>query len=72
MAYFDYLDHKGGFFYERWGDAPVHSIAASLFLPKRDIHFFNDLGYYHVTSTPVFQLQPLSFVHFNFDPIFGG
>ena len=24
--FFDYLDSKGGFFYERWGDAPVHSI----------------------------------------------
>ncbi|CCK68075.1 alpha-1,2-mannosyltransferase KRE2 KNAG_0A03960 [Huiozyma naganishii CBS 8797] len=29
-AYFDYLDRAGGFFYERWGDAPVHSIAAAL------------------------------------------
>jgi hypothetical protein len=52
-AFFDYLDHKGGFFYERWGDAPVHSIAAALFLPKRDIHFFNDLGYFHVP--PLYQ-----------------
>merc|ERR1711976_1033917 len=25
--YFDHLDKAGGFFYERWGDAPVHSIA---------------------------------------------
>lgn len=32
LAYFDYLDKAGGFFYERWGDAPVHSIAAALFL----------------------------------------
>ena len=45
--YFDYLDHAGGFFYERWGDAPVHSIAASLFLPRDKIHFFEDIGYYH-------------------------
>ena len=45
--YFDYLDQAGGFFYERWGDAPVHSIAASLFLPKDKIHFFNDIAYYH-------------------------
>ncbi|CAG8569123.1 1584_t:CDS:10 [Diversispora eburnea] len=37
----------GGFFYERWGDAPVHSIAASLFLKKHQIHFFNDIGYRH-------------------------
>ncbi|KAA8911544.1 nucleotide-diphospho-sugar transferase [Sphaerosporella brunnea] len=45
--YFAFLDAKGGFFYERWGDAPVHSIAASLFLPKDQIHFFHDIGYRH-------------------------
>ncbi|KAG0671237.1 alpha-1,2-mannosyltransferase ktr1 [Maudiozyma exigua] len=47
-AYFEYLDKAGGFFYERWGDAPVHSIAASLFLERDQIHHFGDLGYYHV------------------------
>lgn len=46
--YFDHLDKAGGFFYERWGDAPVHSIAVSLFAPKNLIHYFNDIGYYHV------------------------
>ncbi|KAK7682965.1 hypothetical protein QCA50_013998 [Cerrena zonata] len=46
--YFDHLDQAGGFFYERWGDAPVHSIAAALFLDKEQIHFFDDLGYYHI------------------------
>ncbi|CCE63649.1 hypothetical protein TPHA_0F01650 [Tetrapisispora phaffii CBS 4417] len=45
--YFDYLDHAGGFFYERWGDAPVHSIAAALFLNRTQVHHFDDLGYYH-------------------------
>ncbi|KAI0086054.1 glycosyltransferase family 15 protein [Irpex rosettiformis] len=45
--YFDYLDATGGFYYERWGDAPVHSIAAALFLRKDQIHFFNDIGYEH-------------------------
>jgi len=47
MAYFEHLDKAGGFFYERWGDAPVHSIAASLFLPRSQIHFFNDIAYVH-------------------------
>jgi alpha 1,2-mannosyltransferase len=42
------LDKAGGFFYERWGDAPVHSIAVGLFMDKKKIHFFDDLGYYHV------------------------
>ncbi|EDO15237.1 hypothetical protein Kpol_1029p11 [Vanderwaltozyma polyspora DSM 70294] len=45
--YFDFLDQAGGFFYERWGDAPVHSIAAALFLDRDEIHHFNDLGYFH-------------------------
>ena len=45
--YFDYLDQSGGFFYERWGDAPVHSIAAAFFLPRSQVHFFNDIGYRH-------------------------
>lgn len=46
--YFDFLDHAGGFFYERWGDAPVHSIGAALFLDRNEIHHFADVGYYHV------------------------
>lgn len=46
-SYFDHLDKSGGFFYERWGDAPVHSIAVSLFLNKDQLHYFDDIGYYH-------------------------
>lgn len=46
-SYFDYLDRAGGFFYERWGDAPIHSIAAALFLRPDEIHFFQDIGYRH-------------------------
>ncbi|KAG5728003.1 Glycolipid 2-alpha-mannosyltransferase [Termitomyces sp. T112] len=45
--YFDFLDERGGFYYERWGDAPVHSIGAALFSKKEQIHFFNDIGYRH-------------------------
>lgn len=29
------------------GDAPVHSIAASLFLKPEEMHFFQDIGYRH-------------------------
>ncbi|KAI9308855.1 nucleotide-diphospho-sugar transferase [Cunninghamella echinulata] len=47
MDYFEYLDQAGGFFYERWGDAPVHSIAVALMLRKDQVHFFNDIGYFH-------------------------
>ncbi|KAF2719073.1 glycosyltransferase family 15 protein [Polychaeton citri CBS 116435] len=51
IDYFDHLDREGGFFYERWGDAPVHSIAAGLMLKKEEIHFFEDIAYYHVPFT---------------------
>jgi len=51
VDYFNHLDRDGGFFYERWGDAPVHSIAAGLMLKKEEIHFFNDIAYYHVPFT---------------------
>ena len=51
VDYFNSLDKDGGFFYERWGDAPVHSIAAAIMLPKDKIHFFNDISYYHVPFT---------------------
>ncbi|KAL9623420.1 MAG: hypothetical protein Q9160_002313 [Pyrenula sp. 1 TL-2023] len=51
VDYFSSLDHDGGFFYERWGDAPVHSIGAALLLPKEQIHFFDDIAYYHVPFT---------------------
>lgn len=51
QRYFDHLDRSGGFFYERWGDAPVHSIAASIFLNASQIHFFEDIGYSHPPYT---------------------
>ena len=40
--YFEHLDRAGGFFYERWGDAPVHSIALGLFEDKSKIHWYVD------------------------------
>ncbi|KAK7025978.1 hypothetical protein VNI00_015808 [Paramarasmius palmivorus] len=47
QKFFEFLESKGGFYYERWGDAPVHSIAVALFAPRDKIHFFNDVGYRH-------------------------
>ena len=38
--YFNHLDRAGGFFYERWGDAPVHSIALALFQDVSKIHWY--------------------------------
>ena len=35
--YFRYLDQTGGFFYERWGDAPVHSLGAVMLLNSTEV-----------------------------------
>jgi len=50
-AYFDYLDRNGGFYYERWGDANVHTIGAALFAGTERIHFFDEIGYSHYEYT---------------------
>lgn len=39
QKYFDHLDQSGGFFYERWGDAPVHSVALGRFADNSQIHW---------------------------------
>ncbi|VEU23646.1 DEKNAAC104834 [Brettanomyces naardenensis] len=46
-----FLDKTGGFYYERWGDAPVHSIGLSLFENRDKIHWFRDIGYTHSPYT---------------------
>lgn len=60
-TYFEYLDHLGGFFYERWGDAPVHSIAASIMLERDEIAHLDFIGYNH----PPFQHVPQNFLERN-------
>ena len=47
QALFRYLDLAGGFYYERWGDAPVHSLAAAALLRPEELHHFADFGYQH-------------------------
>jgi alpha 1,2-mannosyltransferase len=47
LDFFKFLDKDGGFYYERWGDAPVHSLAAALLLKKNEVHYFHDIGYFH-------------------------
>jgi len=49
--YVDFLEEKKGFYTERWGDAPVHTFAVVNFLDKKQIHFFNDIGYTHPPMT---------------------
>lgn len=45
--WFKYLDETGKFYYERWGDAPVHSVGIGLFADTKDVHWFRDIGYFH-------------------------
>ncbi|KEF53078.1 mannosyltransferase [Exophiala aquamarina CBS 119918] len=47
--FFEMMDKSGGFWMERWGDAPIHSLAAGALLSPRDIHYFRDFGYRHTT-----------------------
>ena len=45
--FFNYLDRTGGFFYERWGDAPVHTFGVGIFLNKSKVKFWDEIGYMH-------------------------
>lgn len=45
--WFEHLDQTGKFYYERWGDAPVHSLGLALFADKSKVHWFRDIGYFH-------------------------
>lgn len=47
----DYLDASGNFFYQVWGDSPVHSVGLGLFADKRDIHWFRDLAFHRSPFT---------------------
>lgn len=49
QAYYEYLEKDGGFYKERWGDAPIHSIAVAMFLEREELHYFRDIGYKHTT-----------------------
>jgi alpha 1,2-mannosyltransferase len=49
-GYVEHLDHAGGFFYERWGDAPIHSIIFSLILKKEEIYMFQEISYEHTVA----------------------
>lgn len=49
-ALFEYIDKAGGFYYSRWGDAPVHSMAVSLLLSKEELLFMDNTGYFHAPN----------------------
>jgi len=45
--YINYVDRLGGIYYHRWGDAPIKTVAVTLFVPKHATHLFNDVTYIH-------------------------
>ena len=47
LEFFDFLEESGGFFYERWGDAPVHTFYIMAMIELDKVHRFNNLGYGH-------------------------
>ncbi len=57
--YFDHLD-RAGFFYERWGDAPVHSIALGLFEDSNRIHWYVEFAHSTCLISSINLLFPIS------------
>ena len=48
IEFFEYLEESGGFFYERWGDAPVHTFYIMAMIDLSRVHRFKNLGYGHM------------------------
>ncbi|ORY86274.1 nucleotide-diphospho-sugar transferase [Protomyces lactucae-debilis] len=46
-SFFQEMDKSGGFWLERWGDAPIHTLGAALLLEADQVHYFRDIGYQH-------------------------
>ena len=42
LAYFDHLESTGGLYSYNFGEVPMHSLSASMFLPKRRMWLFRD------------------------------
>jgi hypothetical protein len=47
LKFFECIDHAGGIYKYRWGDAPVRSLAVFMFMPKRQAYRFCDIAYRH-------------------------
>lgn len=60
QAYFHHLDQSGGFYYEQFGDAPVHTLSIGMFLPKRQVWFFQDIGYKDCHNSKKLPIDPES------------
>ena len=47
IEYFDYLDKTGGFYYERWGDAPMRSFYLITKIDRKRIRWLHEFSYGH-------------------------
>lgn len=45
--FLDHIDRAKGIYKYRWGDAPIHSLALSVFCPVEQLHHFSDISYVH-------------------------
>lgn len=45
IDFFNFLDRKGGFYYERWNEANILTAALSLFTPNEDTIRLSEIGY---------------------------
>ena len=45
--YINYIDQLGGTYHNRWGDAPIKSLAVSLFVPRNKTQRIADVSYTH-------------------------
>jgi len=47
VRFIDYIDRLGGIYYTRWGDAPIKTIAVTMFMSQNETHHFKDISYSH-------------------------
>lgn len=45
--YISYIDLTGGIYFSGWSDAPIRTVAYSIFYNKNDTHHFKDIAYEH-------------------------
>ncbi|CAD5124096.1 unnamed protein product [Dimorphilus gyrociliatus] len=75
--FISYLDNLGGIYRYRWGDAPIKTIAVSLFVSLNQVHYFEDIEYNHggMRNPPDpkrvqinWQIDPKKIFDFKFNP----
>ncbi|CAH1777906.1 unnamed protein product [Owenia fusiformis] len=49
----EYIDQSGGIYLARWGDAPIHTMIVSIFIPRAQIRVFTDIAYSHQLESTV-------------------